>query len=150
MCGMLFCTKPAMATINNPPYPIFPTFTNHKVALRQIVVSDLNTLFEISFYDGVQAQTLQQARAMNVKIEKEYQAGNSIHWGIIDQRSGKIVGTCGYYRGFAKGAGELGCVLLPQYRGQGFMSAALKLAINFGWKKMGLTKIWAATSPDNQ
>ncbi|MDF2478780.1 MAG: family acetyltransferase [Sphingobacterium sp.] len=26
----------------------------------------------------------------------------------------------GYYRGFENASGELGCVLLPQFRGQGF------------------------------
>lgn len=30
----------------------------------------------------------------------------------------------GYYRGFENASGELGCVLLPQFRGQGFMTSA--------------------------
>ena len=138
-----------MEKINMPPYSNFPTFANQYVLLREIVISDLSDLIEISFYDAVQAQTLDQAITMHLKIEQDYQAGNSIHWGVIDQRSGKIVGTCGYYRGFANNAGELGCVLLPQYRGKGLMSVAIQLAIDFGWTKIGLNRIWAATDADN-
>ena len=61
-----------------------------------------------------------------------------------------MVGTCGYYRGFEQGAGELGCVLLSQYRGQGLMNSALELAITFGLQTMNLKRIWAATSPQNK
>jgi ribosomal-protein-alanine N-acetyltransferase len=86
---------------------------------------------------------------MQEKIDNDYQEGNSIHWGIIDNASGDIVGTCGYYRGFYGGAGELGCVLLPRFQGQGFMTAALQLAINFGIGQMMLRRIWAATATEN-
>ncbi|MBW8361321.1 MAG: GNAT family N-acetyltransferase [Kaistella sp.] len=43
-----------------------------------------------------------------------------------------MVGTCGFYRGFANEEGELGCILLSRYRGQGFMTGALRAAIDFG------------------
>jgi ribosomal-protein-alanine N-acetyltransferase len=58
--------------------------------------------------------------------------------GIADNLTNKIIGTCGYYRGFEKGAGELGCVLLPQHRGQGYMTSALLLAIEFGLNTIGV------------
>jgi ribosomal-protein-alanine N-acetyltransferase len=61
-----------------------------------------------------------------------------------------IVGTCGYYRGLDKGEGELGCVLLPQYRGQGYMTYAMQLAIEFGLTNMGLKRIWAVTTRQNE
>jgi len=62
---------------------------------------------------------------------------------------GRIVGTCGYYRGLDKGEGELGCVLLPAFRGQGLMMAAMQLAIGFGIHHIGLKRIWAITTKDN-
>ena len=93
---------------------------------------------------------MEQAIEMNSKINKDYDAGNSFHWGIVDNQSNKIVGTCGYYRGFDKGEGELGCVLLLQYRGQGFMTLAMLLAIDFGIKNIGLKRIWAITSQQNE
>ncbi|KAA9331188.1 GNAT family N-acetyltransferase [Adhaeribacter soli] len=133
-----------------PPYNTFPNIAGDKVSLRQIQAEDLKDLVEISYYDAVQAQTEQQAAEMQAKINKDYDDGNSIHWGIADKLTNKLVGTCGYYRGLDKGAGELGCVLLPQYRGQGFMTSAMLLAIEFGLNNIGLKRIWAATSQDNK
>ncbi|WP_136668046.1 GNAT family N-acetyltransferase [Flavobacterium sp. H122] len=132
-----------------PPYDIFPSITGDKISLRQIQTSDIKDLIEISFYDSIQATTLPQATEMHAKINKDYFDGNSIHWGIVDKLTNKIVGTCGYYRGLDKGEGELGCVLLPQYKGQGFMTAALQLAIDFGINNIGLKRVWAVTTKQN-
>ena len=132
-----------------PPYNIFPTIAGDKISLREILVTDIKNLVDISFYDAVQATSVQQATEMQEKISKDYIDGNSIHWGIEEKLTKKIVGTCGYYRGFNNGTGELGCVLLPQYRGQGFMTSAMLLAIDFGLNNIGLKRIRAITSQQN-
>ena len=132
-----------------PPYVIFPEIIGERVSLKQIRSSDIVDLVEISFYDAVQATSLQSAIEMQDRINRDYFEGNSIHWGIADNATNKIVGTCSYCRGFDKGEGELGCVLLSDYRGQGYMTAAMLLAIEFGLANMELKRIWAATSLNN-
>lgn len=133
-----------------PPYDKFPCVSDDKIVLRQIQLEDINELIEISFYDAIQATTVKQVTEMQTKINEDYKNGNSIHWGIVDKLTNKIVGTCGYYRGFDQGEGELGCVLLPQYRGQGYMTFALLLAIEFGLNNIGLKRIWAVTTKENE
>lgn len=133
-----------------PPYENFPSISNNKISLRQIQFSDINEIIEISFYDATQATTPKQATEMQIKINEDYTDGKSIHWGIEDKLTNKIVGTCGYYRGLDKGEGELGCVLLPQYRGQGYMTWAMLLAIEFGLNDIGLRRIWAVTTKQNE
>ncbi len=135
--------------MNLPPYNFFPNITGDKVLLRQILATDIKDLVEISYYDAVKATTVQIATEMQAKINKDYFEGNSIHWGIADKLTNKIVGTCGYYRGFDNEEGEIGCVLLPQYRGQGYMNAAIRLAIEFGLNNIGLKRIWAITNQNN-
>lgn len=135
--------------MNLPPYQDFPIISDEKIRLRQIIASDLNNLLEISFYDAKQAKNVEQAIEMQAKIDKDYADGNSIHWGIEELSTNKIVGTCGYYRGLSKGEGELGCVLLSQFRGKGYMTNAMQLAIDFGFKNIGLNRIWAITSKQN-
>jgi ribosomal-protein-alanine N-acetyltransferase len=135
--------------MNLPPYSSYPNIAGHKISLRQIIPSDIKDIIEISYYDAIQATTVEQASEMQAKINKDYSDGNSIHWGIVENITNKIVGTCGYYRGLDIGAGELGCILLPKYRGQGFMSLAMSLAIEYGISQIGLTRIWAETSQDN-
>ena len=132
-----------------PPYDKFPYITGDYITLRQIQSPELSDLLEISYYDGVQAKTWSEAIVMQSNINADYELGNSIHWGIEDNLTKKIVGTCGYYRGFDKGEGELGCVLLPQFRGQGYMTNALLLAIEFGRNTIGLKRIWAMTTKQN-
>src|SRR5690606_23287511 len=87
-----------MPKINTPPFDKYPLVSNERITLRQPVESDLNDLMEISFYNAVQATTLEQAVEMNQKINQDYNNGNSIHWTIVEKQSGKLVGTCGYYR----------------------------------------------------
>jgi len=135
--------------MNLPPYPDFPTITSDTITLRQIKPTDIRDIIEISFYDAVQATTLYLASEMQAKISKDYINGESIHWGILDNAANRIVGTCGYYRGFENEAGELGCVLLPQHYGKGFMTQAMVLAITFGFETIGLKRIWAETATDN-
>ncbi len=136
--------------MNIPPYQTFPILKGDKVCLRQIEFSDLLDILKISFYDAIQASNLEEVQAMQEKINQDYRNGTSIHWGIFDNRSNKIVGTCGYYRGFLNGAGELGCVLLPQYYGKGFMTAAMELALDFGSITIKLKRIYAITSANNE
>ncbi|HLP96659.1 MAG TPA: GNAT family N-acetyltransferase [Saprospiraceae bacterium] len=133
-----------------PPYPDYPTLYGVRVQLRPVTTVDADALLDISFYDGKKAETIAEAADMLGKIHQDYLLGESIHWGITDLQTGELTGTCGYYRGgFGQGAGELGCILLPQHRGKGYMSEAIALAAHFGREQMGLQRVFAVTTPDN-
>jgi len=132
-----------------PPYESYPTIADDRITLREIQLSDVPEIIAISYYDGKQATCTEQAMEMQIKIQQDYVNGNTIHWAIVDHSVHKIVGTCGYYRGLDKGAGELGCILLPQFRGKGYMTAALLLAIQYGIETIGLSRIWAVTTKEN-
>lgn len=138
-----------MLKMNLPPYDIFPTITSHQITLRKIIESDVKDILEIQFYDGKVAENLTEGVLILNKINQDYVDGNSIHWGIEDKTNNKIVGTLGFYRGFEKSTGELGCVLLPTFRGKGFMSNAMELAISFGIHNIQLERIIAITSIEN-
>lgn len=116
------------------PYITFPILSDDRILLREVSTFDLKELLCISYYDGKLAFTKVEAASMLNAINKNYADGDSIHWAIVNQENNKIVGTCGYYRGFENNQGELGCVPLPEHQGKGFMFAALKLAIEFGLK----------------
>ena len=132
-----------------PPYTTYPTVVADKILLRQIMPADIAGIVEISFYDAKQARTIAEAIEMQAKIDRDYLSGNSIHWAIVDRENNVVVGTCGYYRGFDNETGELGCVLLPAFRGKGYMTLALKAAIKFGTTHVRLKRITAITSAHN-
>jgi ribosomal-protein-alanine N-acetyltransferase len=136
-------------TTNYPPYKNFPMLSSNQIVLRQIINADADEIMEISYYDGRSASNPNEAIEMQTKINQDYLQGNSIHWGIVDAQSSKLVGTCGYYRGFVNNTGELGYVLKPSFEGRGYMSNALKKAIEFGINIIGLQKIIAITEKSN-
>lgn len=133
-----------------PPYKVFPIIASQNISLRSVLDSDIKDLVSISFYDGIEANSENEANMMQSKINKDYSNGESIHWCVVDNTTTKVVGTCGYYRGFNKGEGELGCILLPEYVGLGYMTKALSLAIEFGRNTIELNRIWASTSKQNK
>ncbi len=132
-----------------PPYKIFPEITAEHILLRQIILADIKDIVEISRYDAKPALTEQEATKMQDKINADYRNGSSIHWGIADKETNVIVGTCGYYRGLDQGIGEIGCILRSAFQGQGYMTAAIKLAISFGITTIGLKTIIAITTKHN-
>lgn len=127
----------------------YPELSDERILLRRVETKDIPALVSISFYDGIQATDVAIAMAMQERIDQDIRNGNSLHWCIIDRLSGEIVGTCGYYRGLESKEGELGCVLLSPFRGKGFMSHAMGLAIKFGRTTLGLSRIWAVTTKGN-
>lgn len=133
-----------------PPFDEFPVLVAEKIRLRPISESDFDDIAEISFYDGRAARDAGEARTMMSRINIDYQNGESVHWGIARNTDDRIVGTCGYYRGFANDTGELGFVMRPLYRGNGYMSAAVRVAAAFGLHKMGLHRVIAITSAQNE
>ncbi|WP_373710037.1 GNAT family N-acetyltransferase [Kaistella sp.] len=136
--------------MNLPPYQNFPELISDTLILRQIVKDDIESLVEISFYNALPALTVEDAAEMQERTNLDYQNGSSIHWGIADKKSNKIIGTVGYYRGFENRTGELGCVLKPEFQRKGLMTEAMKLAIEFGINEMKLRKIGAITSRENK
>ena len=132
-----------------PPYPLFPILSSGRIILRELVPADLDAVVEISTYDGRRAETVGEAGRMLEKIRRDYLAGSCINWGIAEKSTGRIVGCCGYYRGFANETGELGCILKVEFRGLGYMTEAMSAAILFGKSSMGLKRIVAVTTLQN-
>ncbi len=132
-----------------PPYETYPVLSNETVTIRGIQEADIPDLVDISFYDAQPAADAAAAWTMQCKIDADYAKGDSVHWAITDRHTNEIAGTCGYYRGLGNGTGELGCILKPGFRGKGYMTAAMALAIDFGIQEIGLDKIIAITTVQN-
>ncbi|MBK7428825.1 MAG: GNAT family N-acetyltransferase [Saprospiraceae bacterium] len=132
-----------------PPFDQYPILTDNIIILRPPRISDIPDIMEICFYDGKPAETQEEAKEMLQKINLDYENGNCVHWIISDFILHQTIGTCGFYRGFQNETGEIGYVLLPEFRGYGWMTHAVQLAIRFGFNDMGLKRIIAYTDQEN-
>jgi ribosomal-protein-alanine N-acetyltransferase len=127
----------------------FPVLHTPRLTLRQVTNQDAPHLLPVTFYNGVPASSLVGVYKVLSKIDRDMQAGQSIHWGIEWREKGVITGTIGFYRGFAHQTGEVGYVLAPAFRRQGFMYEALMAVAAYGFEQLYLERIVAYTAPDN-
>lgn len=132
-----------------PPFQTFPTLTSQNIVLREVLPEDIPDVLEISVYDGRPAADAAEALTMFQKIDQNYRDGNSVNWGIADKTTNEVMGTCGFYRGFEDSIGELGCIMRPAFRGRGYMTEAMRAAMDFGFREMELTQIFAVTRTHN-
>ncbi len=126
-----------------------PTLTGDHVTLRAVRPEDVDAIVDISVYDGVAAADAADALAMLRRIEADAARGDTVHWGICQSGSDAVIGTIGFYRGFADATGEVGYVLRAPFRRRGLMREALALVVAFGFGRLGLTTIVARTAVDN-
>ena len=158
-----------------PPFAEFPVLTTARLRLRAITPADVPALLPISFFQGKQAQTLEEAHEMHVSIRQLYEMGDLVQWGFeladdnpaipwehraparrrygsarADHPAAPLVGTGGFFRGFPHDVGEVGYVLQPAFRGQGFATEATRAMCEFGLTRMGLRYVSAYTAPTNE
>ena len=136
--------------LNLPPYNSFPVLETDNLLLRQVNLDDVDdNMVEISYFDGVKATDIKGSIEMIEKMHGLYAQGGILHWGIYEKATGALVGSCGYYRGFENGAGELGGILRKPYRNKGLMVPAMNAVIEFAFETIGLQEIFAVTSKEN-
>ena len=127
-----------------------PLLSNNRLVLQEIAPADIRSIVDISVYDGLFAENVTQASRILERINADIRNGKSIHWGIYLKETHAIVGTCGFYRGFAGNIGEIGYLLLPSFRGRGIMAEAVELMLAFGFDRLRLASIIAYVHPKNR
>jgi len=126
-----------------------PVLTGNRLILKEINRHDVGSIVDISVYNGVFATNITEAIDILEQINVDVENGESLHWGIFLKDSSVLVGTCGYYRGYARNNGEIGYILRPLYRGRGIMTETVKLIVAFGFDTLKLDTVVAYTDPEN-
>lgn len=121
-----------------------PTLQIDELTLRAVTMDDFSELDEIVSYRPKKDLTTHQ---MLDKIDQEWDDKSGLNWGIYLDK--KLIGTVGYYRGFANDVGEIGYVLLKEYRRKGYTTKAVQRAMKYGLKELNLKKIVAYTTETN-
>lgn len=130
-------------------YAKTPQLSTQRLVLRELTLDDMPAAVEISVYDGVYATNEADAIDIHNKVYADVAQGESMHWGIFSSDGQTLLGSCGYYRGFADESGEIGYLLKTDARGHGYMGEAVKCIVDFGLDVLKLKTVVAFTSPDN-
>ena len=84
-------------------------------------------------------------------IENRYAVGDFFDWAVIDNESGKMIGTCGFAGiDTVNNSARLGYVLNPAYHGRGLATEASREVLRFGFDTLGLHRIDARFMEGNK
>ena len=128
-----------------------PTLETERLILRRITMKDAQDIFEYSKDPEVARHVLWDAQK-NLGEAKEYcrfmmrryKQDQPSSWGIIDKRTGHLVGTIGYmeYRE-EHGSVEVGYSLARHMWNGGYMTEALRRVIAYTFEAMDINRIEA-------
>lgn len=139
------------------PFKEFPILLTDRLRLREVRNSDVSDFFLIRsnadnmrFIPRPLAKTEQDIIDF-LEVGKEvYKKGEMINFAIALKESDKFIGSIGFYRTkWHADRTELGYILSPDHRGNGYVHEAVKEMIRFAFDDIGFHSIEAIIDPRN-
>ncbi len=136
----------------------FPILTTERLTLRQLSIDDQQDILalrsdaEINKYLGRQlSKTTVDAINFINKVNDNIEKNIAFYWAITLTETKTFVGTiCLFDFSNKKNSCEIGYELMTKFQGQGIMSEATQVVINYAFRTLEFKKILAYTHYDNQ
>lgn len=132
-----------------PPYSTYPQLQGGRIRLRALIDADLPVFAQICLHRSTPMTELADVQNLLQLQRQQYEQGYSLTFGIEDLATGQLAGIVGFYRGFDEQTGEVGYILLPEFRGRGLATLAVQLICRFAFDTMGLRCVNANTHAGN-
>ncbi|MBQ8696094.1 MAG: GNAT family N-acetyltransferase [Clostridia bacterium] len=134
-----------------------PTLHTERLTLRKISPRDAEDMYGYSRDPAVTEYLLWDVHAdlrHTVRyiraVQKYYAKGLFYDWAVVDNESGRMIGTCGFARiDEANRCAELGYVLHRDFWGRGYAAEAARAVISVGFNTLDLKRIEARYMIDN-
>jgi ribosomal-protein-alanine N-acetyltransferase len=143
-----------MIEINFHP---FKNLETERLLLRRVSKDDLNEILELrgnpetmKFIPRPLVKTEEDALNHFKMIDEKIEKNEGINWAITVKGNPKLIGIIGHYRIQPENHRcEIGYMILPQYKGQGIVTEAIKAVLEYGFEDMNMHSIEAVIDPDN-
>ena len=143
-----------MIEINFHP---FKNLETERLLLRRVSIDDLNEILELrgnpetmKFIPRPLVKTEEDALNHFKMIDEKIEKNEGINWAITVKGNPKLIGIIGHYRIQPENHRcEIGYMILPQYNGQGIVTEAIKIVLEYGFEDMNMHSIEAVIDPDN-
>ena len=143
--------------LNDSYFSTFPNLESKRLILREFKLSDAVDIHEIrsnelvmKYMDSDHHSSIADSEKFIQKNLKSYQNKEGLYWAIIEKSSGQFIGDFSFWRlDKVNFRGEIGFSLKSNYWRQGFMTEAMKIAIDFGLKNLNLHSLEANINPAN-
>lgn len=144
-----------MLEINFHP---FKNLESKRLLLRRIIETDVDEIFELrsnpetmKFIPRPLAKTKEDALVHFKTIDENIENNKGINWAITLKGNPKLIGIIGHYRIQPENHRcEIGYMILPQYNGQGIVTEAIKLVLEYGFDDLQMHSIEAVIDPENK
>ena len=135
-----------------------PDLSTDRLLLRKIKLNDAPDMYEYSKDADVTKYLLwdphpnvEHTRNYIDYLQDRYRDGKYYDWAIVLKSSGKMIGTCGFSAINAEHrSAEVGYVLNPAFRGQGYAGEALSAVLEFAFRRMQLNRVEAKCVAENE
>ena len=143
-----------MLQLNFDPFPILKS---ERLLLRKITMEDAEDFFVLrsdvnamKYIDRPKPGSIQDIYELVAKISAGIQKNESIGWAITLKDKPGMVGSMGFHLIEQENyRAEIGYMLHPSCWNKGYMSEAIKIAIEYGFNEMKLHSIEAKINPEN-
>ncbi len=139
------------------PFAQFPVLETDRLLLREVRLSDVADFFKIRsnsdnmrFIPRPVAQS-EQDIINHINICKEgYEKGDAINFAIALKGTDQFIGSIGFYRTkWYADRTEIGYILSPDHRGNGYVQEAVREMIRFAFNEIGFHSLEAIIDPRN-
>lgn len=143
-----------MLEINLHP---FKNLETERLVLRRVAATDVKEIMELRGNPETmkfiprplvtnEEQSLEHFRLIDEKIENN----TGINWAITIKGNPKLIGIIGHYRLQPENHRcEIGYMILPQHNGQGIVTEAIKVVLEYGFEDLNMHSIEAVIDPEN-
>ncbi|MEC1177190.1 GNAT family protein [Metasolibacillus meyeri] len=136
---------------------MFPILETERLILREIVHEDASDIFayfsneDVVKHYGMQAlEQVEQAEQLIEGFAKNFQGKRGMRWGITVKGENRLIGTIGFNLWVpAHKRAEVGYEIHPDFWRMGYASEALEKVVEYGFQKLGLTRIGATVYIEN-
>lgn len=135
-----------------------PTLSTERLILRRMDIKDAADMYDYARRADVTKYllwsphpSLDYTKNYLRYIGTRYALGDFYDWAVIDKKSGRMIGTCGFTRfDFSHNSAEIGYVLNPDYHGAGLATEVAERVIRYGFEELPLHRIEAKFIEGNE
>ncbi len=137
--------------------PGFPVLTGQRVRLREPRMQDIDDLFALfshqdvmRYWSSAPMRVRMQAEGKLADMREGFARREALDWIVAERRGDRAVGCCTLYRFDARHRrAEIGYALHPDWGHRGLAREAVALALDWGFRWLGLHRVEADVDPRN-
>jgi [ribosomal protein S5]-alanine N-acetyltransferase len=143
-----------MLTLNFNPFPLLES---ERLFFRAVTNDDAPVVLQLrsnpetmKYIPRPLLKNIDDALEHIKMIQDKVESNEGINWAVCLKENHKMIGFVGHYRIKPENyRSEIGYMILPEYHNKGYVSEAVKVLLDYGFKTLNFHSIEAIIDPDN-